>query len=401
VNSARVTLFVLLAAQLLLGANVDVPPRVVGGNCDAAVIVDGALPKPVDDVFSSGIPRAEALLLLDRNTGIALLERNADALRVVASTVKILTALTVIQHADMNDVVRIQPEAVRTIGATIGLQAGQEYPVHVLLTGLITRSGNDAAAALAAHVSPDETAFVALMRDEAVKLGIEGATINDPTGLSDTNRLSARHLAILANAALANPLLAPLFAQPSFRLGESPAVPNRNVLIGRYVGATGVKTGFTTRAGHALVASAQRDGRELIAVVLSAGSDAARFARAEQLLDFGFTRTFARSLDTELSWHHSYGVSHWRIPDSTVIAAGSALAVVWTLPEDPYQPLQVQLLLDQNPFCDWRSIPLVARSESPETVGEIIRGIVGHGYGAALLEQTSGSLRVPVQGARS
>lgn len=401
-TSSRVTVLTLVGALLLLGASVDVAPSRQGqDSCNAAVVVHPALPRDVDDVFSARVPLAEALLLIDRNTGVTLVERNADALRVVASTVKILTALTVLRHSSVEEMVGVSRAATSQIGASIGLVAGQEYPVGILLEGLLTRSGNDAAFALAEHVAGSQTAFVVLMRQMADELGLDGAIIADPSGLADSNRLSARQLAVIADAALADPQLAPLFAKRSFQLGSGAPLPNRNLLLERYDGATGVKTGFTSRAGHALVASAERDGRALIAVVLSAGSEAVRFQRAEELLTFGFSRTFANDVATQLSWTSTAGVSTWQLPSTTIVSASGAVGLRFGLPANPYTPVTVDLDVNQEPLCRWRSVPTIVPHERPDSVGEIVREMVAHGYGAALFDEYSGSLRVPLQGGRS
>lgn len=398
----RLTVLILLASQLLLAASVDTGARESSvAACQAEAVVEATLPRTADEVLASMPPGAEALLLIDRTTGVTLVERDADTLRVVASTVKMLTALTVLRHAEMTQPVRISQAAASARGARIGIRAGEEHTVGVLLAGMMVRSGNDAALALAEHVAGTDEAFAKLMQHEANRLGIAEAIIEDPSGLRDRNQFSARQLATIADAVLSEPLLRAMVTQPTFGFDARQALPNRNLLIGRYVGATGVKTGFTSRAGNTLVASAERNGRELIAVVLGAGSDEARFARAEQLLDYGFTRTFSKEVDTQLSWTNTQGVTTWQMPATTVVADTAAVALTWSLPKSPYDAVEVVLLLGQTRQCSWRTVPAHNATGQLASVGEIATRVVAHAYGADLMAESSGTLRVPVQGERS
>lgn len=398
-NATRMTVLVLLAVQLLLGATVDVGRQEATGTaCSADAVVHQVLPRHADDVLAPPAPAAEALLLIDRASGVTLVERDADTPRIVASTVKMLTALTVIRHAAFDEPVRISSAAASTFGARIGVRAGEEHSVAVLLEGMMTRSGNDAALALAEHVAGSRTGFAELMRREAERLGIVDAVIEDPSGLADSNRLSARHLAIIADAVLAEPALKAAASQPSFAFGTRQPLPNRNRLIGNYPGATGVKTGFTTRAGNAVVASAERNGRELIAVVLGAHSDLARFRRAEQLLEYGFTRTFAGDVRSKLSWLNINGMTSWQIPPTTVVADSAAVTLTWSLPVTPYDPLDVALFLGHKRKCRWQTAPQSDAADRSMSVGDLARRVVAHGYGAALFGDSSGTVRVPVQG---
>jgi serine-type D-Ala-D-Ala carboxypeptidase (penicillin-binding protein 5/6) len=230
---------------------------------------------------------AEAFVLMDAGTGQVLAEERADERRPVASTVKVLTALTVLDRADLDDLVEVGDE-VLVGGASVGLSPGDEWTIEQLLDGLLIRSGNDAAEALAAHVAGDLDAFVELMQEDAEALGIENLTLTSVSGLDDGNLLSARDLGILSRVALEDEELRPLLGRARATLPGLGQVRNRNELLGAYTGANGVKTGYTQAAGFSLVASARRDGRELIAVVLDAAEDPARFQDAAALLDHGF-----------------------------------------------------------------------------------------------------------------
>lgn len=263
---------------------------------------------------------ATAYVLLDVETGQVLAERAPDTRRPVASTVKVLTALSVLQRDDPETVVEIGPEVARIGGAGVGLDPGERWTVRQLLDALVVRSGNDAAVALAVHVGGSVEGFMAMMREDAAALGVEGLELSSPSGLEDRNRLSARDLAIITRAALADPTFREIAAQPTVELPGLGTVASRNELLGTYPGATGVKTGFTEAAGWSLVASAERDGRELVAVVLDSRSGEARFEDAARLLDFGFAEFSRRQVEVE---------ARVRTPGSwTALAAGPLVLLV-------------------------------------------------------------------------
>ena len=231
---------------------------------------------------------ARSYVLVDALTGQVLASRAADEPRIVASTVKLLTVITALETLDPDDEV-VVGDAAAVGGAGTGVDPGETWSVASLVDAVLVRSGNDAALALAqAAGGGDVAAFVEQMQATARDLGLQGATIVEATGLDDGNHLSARHLATLARAALADDRIRTSAAQETVTLPDPGTVENRNLLIGEYPGATGLKTGFTELAGYCLVASAEREGRELVAVVLGAGEDPARFDEAAALLDHGF-----------------------------------------------------------------------------------------------------------------
>lgn len=232
---------------------------------------------------------AQAYVLVDALTGQVLAARGAEQPRVVASTVKLLTILTALETLDGDDVVVVH-EAAAIGGAGASVDPGERWEVVDLLDAILVRSGNDAATALAAATTDgDLDAFVDRMREVADRLGVsEDAVIQDPTGLDDTNRLSATDLALIARAALADDRVVSAARQADVELPDGGPTENRNLLVGSYEGATGLKTGFTTEAGYCLVATAERDERSLVAVVLGAREDPARFEEAAALLDLGF-----------------------------------------------------------------------------------------------------------------
>lgn len=233
---------------------------------------------------------ASSYLLVDGTTGQVLADRNSDQPRPVASTIKVLTALTVLNRADLDDVVTVPAAAAQVGGASVGLRAGDRWTIAELMDGLVARSGNDVATALAIHVGGSVEGFMELMREDAAALGLDDVVLTSPSGLDDRNRLSARDLATIARAAMADPRFRPFASRATVTFPNGRTEQSRNELLGRYPGANGIKTGFTEAAGYSLVASAQRRDRELIAVVLASRSSDDRFRDASALLDFGFER---------------------------------------------------------------------------------------------------------------
>lgn len=230
---------------------------------------------------------AASMLLLDVAADTVLAARDADRLRSVASTVKMLTAITVRRlEPDLERVLTAGPEVRGLEGSGVGLSEGESWTVRDLLEGMLVRSGNDAAAAVAAQLLPGGTdAFLAEMRTDAERLGLDNAVLVSASGLDDRNQLSAAHLAALAKELLADPVLAEIVALDGVRLPDIGGLPNRNELVRRDDTVVGVKTGFTEAAGYGLVAAAERDGRLLVAVVLDSADADARFEDAARLFD--------------------------------------------------------------------------------------------------------------------
>jgi D-alanyl-D-alanine carboxypeptidase len=245
---------------------------------------------------------APAGILADLDTGAILWTKHADVARPIASLTKIMTAMLVLEHTDPDDVVTVAPEAVFApdefgAGSTAGLRAGERLRVDDLLYALVLGSANDAAEALAIHVSGSIPAFVQAMNARAAELGMHATRFASPHGLDDDGVSTARDVLRLALAARTEPRLRAIVATRFHRMpaprGPDRRIQNRNALLWLYPGATGMKTGTTAGAGACVVATADRDGEHLIAVVLGAGSEP--FSDAATLLDHGFA-VFSRQV---------------------------------------------------------------------------------------------------------
>lgn len=229
-----------------------------------------------------------ACYLVD-DTGRILFARAARTARPNASTTKMLTALIVRAEADLDEIVTVSSAAALTGGGGLDLAAGDRYSVAALLHALLMTSSNDAAVALAEHVAGDEARFVVLMNRLSTRLGAVATHSTTAHGLdAPGHQSSARDLAVFARALLEDPVLAGIVGTVRTSIAGpegTEIIENRNVLLEGYVGATGVKTGYTAGSGDVLVASATRGERTLIAVAM--GSESAA-ADAVRLLDHGW-----------------------------------------------------------------------------------------------------------------
>lgn len=223
--------------------------------------------------------------------------RRVNARRPVASTIKMLNALVVMEHGSLDETVTVPRAAARIKDGGVGLYAGQQITVRKLLELMLVLSANDAAETLAIHVGGSEAAFVQMMNAKAAALGLTRTHAVDPHGLSKRERSTASDLVILARNVMADPVLRDIVSRPraSVRRRNGRVVTYRatNKLLGSYAGMEGVKTGYTIPAGFCLVAVARRGDVELVAVVLGAKSNAGRFAEMRRLLDYGFAHYVA------------------------------------------------------------------------------------------------------------
>lgn len=230
---------------------------------------------------------AQKAYVLDAVSGRVLFEKNPDRQSLIASTTKIMTALVVCEQCNVLDRMRIPKEAVGIEGSSMYLQEGEVLTIQELLYGLMLRSGNDAAVALAIYCGGTVEGFAELMNDKARVLGLKNTHFVNPNGLDASGHYStARDLAVLAAYAMENPVFRQTVSTKTIKVGER-YLTNHNKLLWRVEGADGVKTGYTKAAGRILVSSATRDDRRIIAVTIDDGDDWNDHTR---LLNEGFSR---------------------------------------------------------------------------------------------------------------
>ncbi len=237
---------------------------------------------------------AHSAVLMDMKTGDILYARDASKKRPIASTTKILTAILALELADMNEISTVSEKADRVGESTIHLNKGDRIKLGELVEGALIRSGNDACVAIAEQAVGSLDEFIRLMNLKAVSLGAIDSHFANPHGLPDPNHYSTAYdLAVITRYALGNPEFSRIVAQKVATISfqdppKSQSANNTNQLLFSYPLADGVKTGTTNAAGKCLVASATKDDRRLICVVLDAPD---RFGDARRLLEWGFNNT--------------------------------------------------------------------------------------------------------------
>ena len=243
---------------------------------------------------------AKSAVLMDVETGTLLSEQNAHEMLAPASVTKVMTMLLIMEAIDSGkirweDTVTASESAASKGGSQIYLKVGETMTVSDMVKSIAVSSANDCACAMAEHIAGSEAAFVDAMNEKAKVLGMEHTHFVNCTGLDDDPD-AAEHLTCAADiAAMSRELMVKhpdirkftTIWMDTIRNGTF-GLSNTNKLVRFYPGATGLKTGFTQKAGYCLSATAQRDGMELIAVVMGSESSKDRFGACKQLLDYGF-----------------------------------------------------------------------------------------------------------------
>lgn len=220
---------------------------------------------------------AQSAVVMEQSSRRILFSKNSDEHLPMASTTKIVTALTVLNHSSLGDVVEVDSRAVGIEGSSVYLRAGEHLTVEELLYGLMLRSGNDCAVALALHVAGSVESFAKMMNETAHSYGCKDSNFVNPHGLHDENHYtSARDLAILTCVALENTDFQKIVSTKSVRISNEGmeydrVLINKNKLLSNYADADGVKTGYTKKAGRCFVGSATRNGMQVVVVVLNCG----------------------------------------------------------------------------------------------------------------------------------
>ncbi len=243
---------------------------------------------------------AKSALLMDVATGKVLYEENAHEMLSPASVTKVMTMLLIMEAIDggqiaWNDSVTASEAAAAKGGSQIFLKAGESMPVSDMVKSIAVSSANDCACAMAEHIAGSETAFVERMNERAAELGMKNTKFVNCTGLDDSPE-AAQHKTTAYDIALMSAEL--LKHHPDIKKYTTIwmdtvrdgtfGLSNTNKMVRFYSGCTGLKTGFTSQAGYCLSASAQREGMELVAVVMGCETSQKRFAACKSLLDYGF-----------------------------------------------------------------------------------------------------------------
>ena len=248
---------------------------------------------------------AKSAILIEAQTGQTVFAMNEHEKLPIASITKIMTMLLVMEAVDsgklsLKDTVTISANACRMGGSQVYLEEGEVFTVEELLKAVAVHSANDASVALAEKVAGTEEAFVHLMNEKAKELKMNNTQFLDATGLTDEGHYSTAYdVAIMSRELLTkHPKIINYTTiwHDTFRDGKFD-LDNTNKLVKRYSGITGLKTGFTSKAGFCLAASAEREGTQFISVVLGSESNEMRFTESAKLLDFGFANWEAAKIE--------------------------------------------------------------------------------------------------------
>ena len=237
--------------------------------------------------------KAKSAILIEAKTGRVIMEKDAEARAFPASTTKMVTGILAMESGRLADVVTVSKRAAETEGSSIWLEPGERLTLEQLCYGLMLHSGNDAANAIAEYLGGSEANFVAQMNLLANKAGATNTRFANANGLPDGNHYTTAHdLSRIAAYGLRNPGFRKVVATDHALIpwGDKPyqrELFNTNHLLNSFDGANGVKTGYTDAAGHCLVASAQRNGLQLIAVILDSDD---MWTDAAAMLETGFSQ---------------------------------------------------------------------------------------------------------------
>ncbi len=266
-------------------------------------------------VFAEPEITAKSSILMEATSGKVLYENNADEQLPIASVTKVMTMLLIIEAIDSgsinySDMVTCSEYAASMGGSQVYLEPGEQMSVDDMLKAIAVASGNDAAVAMAEHVSGSETDFVAKMNNRAKELGMKNTHFVNVNGLdTEGHYSSARDVAIASAELMKHQDIAKYLTiwMDTLRDGEF-GLNNTNKLIRYYEGANGIKTGSTSEALYCLSAAAKRNDMQLIAVVLGAPTTKDRFNSASKLLDYGFAGWAVKRADKEENLPNHIGV---------------------------------------------------------------------------------------------
>jgi len=252
---------------------------------------DGGLVVP-----SSPTVSAPSWILFDADAEVVLSSSEPDVRRPMASTTKIMTALLAMRYGELDDFVEVSQRAADVGEAEVGLVAGEKLQMRHLVRALVIRSANDAAMAVAEHLGGSVEGFVEMMNAEADAMGLENTHFENPHGLDMEGHYSSpRDLLAMGLAAMSYPEFREMAITedadfPNAPDGTERTLSSTNLMLERYPGTIGIKTGYTGKAGLVFVTGAVHDGRTLFAVVMGSEGERAHFTDAETLLDWGFDR---------------------------------------------------------------------------------------------------------------
>jgi len=310
---------------------------------------------------------APSALLMEASTGQILFEKDSHAHLPPASVTKIMTLLITMEALEngtisWNDTVTASEAACQKGGSQVFLKEGEQMSMEDMVKSVVVASANDCACALAEHIAGSESAFVEKMNKRAAELGMRDTHFVNCTGLDDApeageHLTSAHDIAIMSRELLKHPDIRKYTTiwMDTVRNGEF-GLTNTNKLVRFYDGATGLKTGYTSAAGHCMSASALRDGMELIAVVMHCASSPQRFSDAKALLNHGFA---------------SYGLYRPQVQVTDIPVVLGTAQTVTPVPKEDAPVLMEKALLSGAECVTEQAQNLCAPVEKGQQVGTV------------------------------
>ena len=299
---------------------------------------------------TSQIPtiNSRAYVVIDRNSNTVLIGKNENQRKKMASTTKIMTAMIVIENSNLSDTVEVSKKAASTGGSRLGLKTGDKLTVLDLLYGLMMRSGNDSAVALAEHVAGSITGFAELMNKKAETLGLSNTHFVTPHGLDeDEHYTTAYELALLSNYAMNNEIFAQIVGTKNYTItinGYPKSLTNTNELLGVLNGVYGIKTGFTNGANRCLVTCCKRGDMDIICVVLGADTKKYRTTDSIKLIEYAFSNFTYVNIDQIISEHFE----SWKIDNLTSFRINKGISnkldLQYENPQYPIIPIRNDLI---------------------------------------------------------
>lgn len=242
---------------------------------------------------ASTLTSAKGMCVMEQNSKKVLYEKDMDTMRANASTTKVVTAITVLQNCnDLDKVITVHDKSIGVEGTSIYLRKGEQLTIRDLLYGLMLRSGNDSAVALAYEVGGTEENFVDMMNSLCKTIGTKNTHFANPHGLDNPNHYTTAYdLALVTAYALNNPIFAEIVSTRQYVIEKTNTsdkryLSNKNRLLNSLDGCVGVKTGFTSKAGRCLVSAIERNGVTIVCVVLNCGP---MFEESAELLSRAFS----------------------------------------------------------------------------------------------------------------
>jgi D-alanyl-D-alanine carboxypeptidase (penicillin-binding protein 5/6) len=353
----------------------------LGLNKSAIVTIAADSGTKADDLQVTG----RSSILMDLESGQILFERNSHERLAIASITKIMTAMVAMDRGNLDSVITVGPEVLdrkKIYGTLIFLAPGEEFTLQQLLAAMLMNSANDAAVAIAKSIGGSEEAFIQMMNQKAEDLGLKDTHFINPHGLSEIGHYSSAYdMAIITRSALENSALAAIVKtkEADFPRTQQGMVPNhlqnRNKLLWQYEGADGVKTGYTDLAGNTIVASATRNDRQLLAVILKGTSLLDSYNDASVLLDYGFNH-----FNNKLIVSRSQTITSVKLKYGLTVELGPAKDIYVTVASNQkvpdYQikavPVPVELPVNAGDQLGWadvflagnyiQTVPLVAEN---------------------------------------